>query len=280
MSDFFSHLLDCAQERAPTLQRRRPSLFEPRQDAGWNASPWGGTQLPDGEDAQAQPLGFAEPQPPAASALSQPVAAQPAQAPQPSAPRQEAMSHVIRRQIDTDNRGAVGNAAPQTVAANPPALLRVVETRVEHTVERLQPINPFAAQERQVEKAAPASVAAPTSAAKPSAVPTVQVDASIGAPSGARPSQPEGDGTEGKATPPPFAPSPPQPRRAALSSPQRRQSPPERPAASAPPTIQVTIGRVEIRATAGKPAAAPTARPAAPKLSLEDYLKSRSGGGR
>ena len=43
------------------------------------------------------------------------------------------------------------------------------------------------------------------------------------------------------------------------------------------PTIHVTIGRVEVRATL--PASqARVARPAAPKLSLDDYLKSRGGG--
>jgi hypothetical protein len=43
------------------------------------------------------------------------------------------------------------------------------------------------------------------------------------------------------------------------------------------PTIQVTIGRIEVRATAPT---APTraVRSAAPKLSLEDYLRSRGGG--
>lgn len=43
------------------------------------------------------------------------------------------------------------------------------------------------------------------------------------------------------------------------------------------PTVQVTIGRIEVRAT---PPASPmnVARPAAPKMSLEDYLKTRSGG--
>jgi hypothetical protein len=42
------------------------------------------------------------------------------------------------------------------------------------------------------------------------------------------------------------------------------------------PTIQVTIGRVEVRATL--PASPRVARPTAPKLSLDDYLKSRGGG--
>jgi hypothetical protein len=43
------------------------------------------------------------------------------------------------------------------------------------------------------------------------------------------------------------------------------------------PTIHVTIGRVEIRATTTAPPASRTARPAGPKLDLEQYLKSRGG---
>lgn len=46
-----------------------------------------------------------------------------------------------------------------------------------------------------------------------------------------------------------------------------------------PPTIQVTIGRVEIRATQQASPPRP-ARSATPRLSLEEYLRSRSGGGR
>jgi hypothetical protein len=48
---------------------------------------------------------------------------------------------------------------------------------------------------------------------------------------------------------------------------------------ASPPTIQVTIGRIEVRAVMPSP---PPARqrsaPSTPKLSLQDYLKSRSGG--
>ncbi len=42
------------------------------------------------------------------------------------------------------------------------------------------------------------------------------------------------------------------------------------------PTINVTIGRVEVRATAA-PKRVESARPAGPKLSLEDYLRGRKG---
>jgi len=53
----------------------------------------------------------------------------------------------------------------------------------------------------------------------------------------------------------------------------------QRPSTSAP-IIRVTIGRVEVRAI-HPPAAAPKeAKPAPPKLSLEDYLHKREGGSR
>jgi hypothetical protein len=55
------------------------------------------------------------------------------------------------------------------------------------------------------------------------------------------------------------------------------------PAVAAPPppepTIHVTIGRVEVRAT--PPAAADAPAPAAPAVvGLDDYLRRRGGGGR
>ncbi|HEY2295929.1 MAG TPA: hypothetical protein VGM86_34950 [Thermoanaerobaculia bacterium] len=65
--------------------------------------------------------------------------------------------------------------------------------------------------------------------------------------------------------PPPAAPAP-------LAS--RAEAGPA--AASAPePTIRVTIGRIEVRAAAPAPPQAPAPRPAAPRLTLEEYLRRR-----
>ncbi len=49
------------------------------------------------------------------------------------------------------------------------------------------------------------------------------------------------------------------------------------PAPAAAPVIRVTIGRIEVRAAAPAPAA-PAARPAAPRLGLEEYLRRRGEG--
>lgn len=51
-------------------------------------------------------------------------------------------------------------------------------------------------------------------------------------------------------------------------------------APNSPPNIQITIGRLEIRATTPPPAAAARPPPATPRLSLDDYLRARSGGRR
>lgn len=56
----------------------------------------------------------------------------------------------------------------------------------------------------------------------------------------------------------------------------RLQPEPQQQAAQARPTINVTIGRVEVRATA--PSRREPARAPNPKLSLEDYLRGRSKG--
>jgi hypothetical protein len=51
-------------------------------------------------------------------------------------------------------------------------------------------------------------------------------------------------------------------------------------APNSPPNIQITIGRLEIRATTPPPAVAARPRPTSPRLSLDDYLRARSGGRR
>jgi hypothetical protein len=50
--------------------------------------------------------------------------------------------------------------------------------------------------------------------------------------------------------------------------------------ANEPPAIHVTIGRVEVRAVMSPSTPPKVASRAAPKLSLEDYLKQRNGGAR
>ena len=67
--------------------------------------------------------------------------------------------------------------------------------------------------------------------------------------------------------------SPRPPSRRSLIPPQQPKSSPVE------PSINVTIGRIEVRATL-PPASAKTQRPAAPILSLDEYLHQRAGGNR
>jgi hypothetical protein len=53
---------------------------------------------------------------------------------------------------------------------------------------------------------------------------------------------------------------------------------PESAPAAAAPTIEVTIGRIEVRAAPTPPRT--TAGPTVPVMSLDQYLRSRSGGDR
>ena len=57
-------------------------------------------------------------------------------------------------------------------------------------------------------------------------------------------------------------------------------APQAEPASNPPPAINVTIGRVEVRAIQEPAPKQKPAKPAAPKLSLENYLQPRNGGDR
>ncbi|HET9212938.1 MAG TPA: hypothetical protein VFR03_21205 [Thermoanaerobaculia bacterium] len=67
-----------------------------------------------------------------------------------------------------------------------------------------------------------------------------------------------------------------EPPPAALASPSSRAEAGPAAAAAPEPTIRVTIGRIEVRSAAPAPPAAPAPRPAAPRLSLEEYLRRRN----
>lgn len=54
----------------------------------------------------------------------------------------------------------------------------------------------------------------------------------------------------------------------------------EQPSTTGVPTINITIGRVEVRAIHSSAPAPNPAKPAPPRLSLDDYLQKREGGAR
>jgi len=298
MTDFLSGLLDRALERVPVLQRRQPSVFEPTPDTpGLRSIPLG-ELAPGAEEATASDLE-------AAAFREGPVFRAPAPTTGHTMPARsilplledKAVAAFLPPRPLVPSERQEGREAPQVA---PPALpprreqtaqvvvpavsLRAVETRVvetrtvetlmEKAVEQPQPAVHSVRQQMQ-SSALPgvtSSLGAPPT--RSLATPIVKLEQPI-ATRGHRDAAQKSD----------IGPKPARslvlPALVPLTRLVRAASPPQpatvRETASPSPTIQVTIGRIEIRAT---PAAAPvrTARPVTPKLSLEDYLRSRGGG--
>lgn len=261
MTDFFSRLLDRAFERAPVLERRRPSAFEPAAELPPTAEPphVAGAQAPviwpAPAAASAPPPrpAVTEPQPPRAPAAPLPVtsraSAERAPAPAaarrpdpqpspPSAPRPAAASGPLPA---PDLR-----SSPAASARAPDAPPRTTNTPLPVSAKPA----PAAEPARPWQQAAQAVVRTLAGDAR---VPRAAPVASSGA-----------------------IQSPPPATRRAMRAAARPAPPP------AAPPVQVTIGRIEVRAIAGTSATAPVraTRAAAPRLSLDDYLRSRSAGKR
>ena len=262
MTNFLSSLIDRALERAPLLERRRPSPFEPvAGPAGHGlgrtdeATPYDleevATQsepaaLPPHEPWPYRPI---TPHPPSTLARERELYDTPA--PQSVRPPASAHPSAMRDGLSgEDFKGEASAVTPRGKAAEPglaPTAMRMMETIVERrVVEKVV--------EERVERPAVRLAQTPSeSAERESATPTLK--------------PPARDGMAQDRAAQARLRLPSQRARPALT----REAPP------AMPPVQVTIGRIEVRAT--PPARAPRGQaPPAPKLSLEDYLRSRGGG--
>jgi hypothetical protein len=263
MSDFLSSLVDRALSRADVIERRRPSLFEPLGGGGQLHSPAPGSLgFYDNEQAGEEPLAVAEA-----------PAAPPAPASTPRTRRSESVEppHSFSRIASAQSEpGGLTHPIP-------PAPPRLVETKFEREAEkpaRQSRLGPRHQEPAALELPAPAPAANAVSRGR------------------ARPEQKrenesgdrrlrEDHSISVSAKPPTTPVSPlPQPAARAPALPVRISPAIALKTAAQEPTIHVTIGRVEIRATTASPAPSRPARPAAPKLNLEDYLRSRAGGGK
>lgn len=322
-ADFFSNLLDRALERAPVLQRRRLSLFEPMPDTrGFSAMPWG-KSWEHGEEEPAsdvKPVGIqdAPALPPTAptphrAAVSRPAMPMPEsmrlnsvrseETIRPVAPagdeakrksRREAalppleqatpisvratVPQVVETSVEVEN--ALEQPGPAVRFVQPSEGRSVVETIVEKVVEQPKPATRSAhLSEGKTEKPTVVTLPSPLPV-RPVVVPTIERD-QTGETRAVRDAsqQREADAALTRpappATPPVLLPSPRPPLPVVRSqSVLVREAPP--PA----PTIQVTIGRIEVRATSPSPAT-PKKAPSKPvAMSLEDYLKQRNEGRR
>jgi hypothetical protein len=294
MSGFLSRLLDRTIEDGPVLRARPQALFERPRGGPTNAPAgplWPGeshasaqpaarrapadlagersAQRPGTWDASARPGGRDAPRtapialprtPPAPlpaspreTELPRPSAANPAARPDAGADTTPAMRR--RRRVEAAHDGRAPAAAPRQPDQAP---------------EPRGPAPPPPSIARSIAPAPPVTAALP---------PPPRAPAPVAAHRGA-------------GAPPPAAPAPPWAPRGERRQPQRlitqRRAAVARAAAptrrvraepQAPPTVHVTIGRLEVRASS--PPAAPRSRavtPQAPKLGLDEYLRARSGG--
>lgn len=261
MTNFLSSLIDRALERAPLLERRRPSPFEPvAGPAGYGlgrtdeATPYDleevaqsePTALPRYEPSPYRPI---TPNPPSTLARERELYDTPAS--QSVRPPASAHPSAMRDGLSgQDFKGEASAVTPRGKAAEPgvaPTEMRMMETIVERRViEKV-------VEERVERPAVRLAQPPPMSAERESAMPTLK--------------PPARDGVAQDRAAQARRRLPSQHARPALT----REAPP------AAPPVQVTIGRIEVRAT--PPARAPRGQaPPAPKLSLEDYLRSRGGG--
>jgi hypothetical protein len=303
LSDFLAILVDRLLDPGPILQRRRPALFEPVPDATLTAPRGFGTEpilteeqtvverdssaaRVESPTINARPL---RPPPSPSSEELAPSQERSRQKPRHRAPDIESSPQSTRQNVHGETSVAVPVIEPQVrlitlqpsqssmpqrvgnleeVIAGPP---RRIDTIVERRIER-EVIN-----ERM--KAAPTFDQAPM-VVRPSPNGSRQ---SAGAHEGESPRLPLKATSEVKprqqeGTIRPLTHKKPTPPR--VSAPVMRVPRPEpaRTPSQAPPSIQVTIGRVEVRATHQTTSRPQAGRSAGPKLSLEAYLRSRAEG--
>lgn len=304
MTDLLASLVDRALDRAPVLQRRQPTLFEPVAEAASSGVPdFGNTALLPEEETVVERHPSADQERSASMNDTARVPPPPPQLERPNTPPVE--SHTIDRRRVPDvspreNDREHTRPEPVTTAsitestanahdreARPTRDLqpRVVKEPEEITVAPQRLIETIV--ERRVQREIISEHLEEASTEAPPGLSSQSTNSREA--SRDHPGEPVKAPVRVEIKPA----SPPEEQTTIKPSTQRKpfsrqSSPPITRVASrieatralqpqAPPTIHVTIGRVEVRATpqAARP---PAPRPAAPRMSLEDYLRSRGEG--
>lgn len=228
------------------------------------------------EELVSEPAPRRRRQPPAVAAVSDPV---PARTPPVTQPR-DAAAPVAAAQVHP--RTTHAEPAPPTPTAATPASSPRGSVQSEAVVAT---IRPAPKPEPPAGPATPAAAITPPGTDVPAELPVPPTTPIL-----SEPIRPVADAAPAEpvdTAPPPIverdapAPTPAdRPSQAILPRPIDRAAaqitprPEPVPAASPPPQVQVTIGRIEIRGAAPPP----PAKPRAPAMSLDDYLAKRAGG--
>ncbi|HYT16154.1 MAG TPA: hypothetical protein VEL80_07210 [Burkholderiales bacterium] len=288
MSNFLGNLIARAAQRASVLERRQHALFEP-------VAPWAGpvpATIDRAADPYAQEATFSSPRPsrtPAAEAAEEQPDADVSQAagevplphtaerkglesPPRPAPRRTAQARTIETASPVSTRTA------RAIPSAEPAIDSGAEDRVARNPRPVLPkTDPLPYRPSIVYESSNVAEGRPTLIPESQPYPraeTLRAEA-------LRPSSPITQGREfSDAAKNLLAPAVPRITHAVQLAKAIQPSPGNRSLASAnsaPPSVHVTIGRVEVRAVAAaERATARTAKPAAPRLTLDDYLRERS----
>jgi len=287
MNDLFASLVDRSLGRAPVLERRQPTLFEPAIDAAFS------------EPSLQEKENFVEGEPPAVP--SQQLFKNTAPSPQPSPALEKPEAPALETRPARRRRVRDIPTPEEDVETTRPALAPAKETKPtspDQPVHNIQPPvvgapkSPMPAPERTIETIVEKTFEREVIKELATQAPTIKEIQTFTQPN-PQPQPPHRDQglstqppskVEVKHLPPPKettvikpqlpknpAPHrdiPPTMRAAVRAEAKRRPEPPA-------PIINVTIGRVEVRATTPPNGKTHAARPAGPRLTLEDYLRSR-----
>jgi hypothetical protein len=283
MNRFLTDLVERAERRTPLLERRPRSLFEPESPAS----------TPTMQPVEREEFRLATPAPRVASdevSRSPQTVEEPLEphrteyvrpAPRPDSPR----AAQVERRDDRMPPPASPREAPRP-ARRSPDVARAAEAAASSRREivppaplaspRAMPTPPSAA---RPEPAAPRRQATESSASERAASPRRQASA----PTRREPLVPL---TQRKPSTPPVAPTmvsraQPLPKHPAVALARSQTTLVTHREQAAPPPVQITIGRVEVRAAPTGSERTPRDRgPAKPRLSLDEYLRQRGGASR
>ena len=294
MNDLLASLVDRALDRTPVLQRRQPTLFEPIAEASFSEQSQSKTPPLEEEEIvveskpplERQKLSINNPSPLVQPSLrreeQEPVETRPIRPrrvddnPPPQNDRVNAPLEpvsTVSRKVEAIRLEEPRRELRTPIVAKPEEITvapkRLIETIVERRVER-EVIKEHAADQPAIKEvhAFTKPISPPKSNDKDSQPkPALKVETK-------RPATPKEETTIKplKQRPEPRRDVPPYIRAVARAE-SRNSSKQE-----TPPVIHVTIGRVEVRATPAATGKTRIARTAGPKMTLDDYLSSRSKG--
>lgn len=298
MTDLFTSLVNRALDRAPVLQRRRPTLFEPPAEAalGEQAKTEKASPLEENEIVVESRPSPVEQRHSVSNSLISPQLLPPFAQPEPepldvgpARPRRVRDSRQAQADHDNDRmqpvpfvpvKEATKATRPESPSneSNPAAIAkareiiitpaREIETIVESRVER-EIIREHSTDQpsiREVRAIAQTNSEPKSSRDNDGAQPKQSSQAELKQPAS----------KEQTLIKPAIRERPARPRQVSRPAVQPASLPrPDELSRPAPPVIHVTIGRVEVRATSQAPIKVQPAQPAGPKMSLEDYLRSR-----